>query len=141
TTFMLGFAVAQLFHGPLSDRFGRKPVLVTALSLYAATNVLAAFSGSFEMRLISRAASRAAGAAGQVGRGRRVRDCIAGRAMARVRGRASMVFRVVPVSAPAFAQVVVMIFGDWRLIFGGVAVVAALVLVWFTIRMPETLDR
>lgn len=141
TAFMLGFAVAQLFHGPLADRFGRKPVLVVALSFYVLTNVVAAFSGSFALLLAARAASGAAVAAGRVVTVALVRDCFSGRAMAQVMSLAFMVFMVVPVVAPAFGQLMVMIFGDWRLIFGGIATVAALVLIWFTVRMPETIDR
>lgn len=141
TAFMLGFAVAQLFHGPLADRFGRKPVIAVSLAFYVLTNILAAFSGSFELLLVARAASGAAVAAGRVVTVALVRDCFAGRAMAQVMSLAFMVFMVVPVLAPAFGQLMVMIFGDWRLIFGGIATVAAIVLVWFTIRMPETMDK
>lgn len=140
TAFMLGFAVGQLFHGPLADRFGRKPVIGIALALYVVTNVVAAFSSSFELLLIARAASGAAVAAGRVVTVALVRDCFQGRAMARVMSLAFMTFMIVPVLAPAWGQLMVMIFGSWRLIFGGIGIVAALVLTWFLIRMPETLD-
>lgn len=141
TAFMLGFAVAQLFHGPLADRFGRKPVIAIALAFYVVTNAVAAFSGSFELLLLARAASGAAVAAGRVVTIALVRDCFQGRAMARVMSLAFMTFMVVPVLAPAWGQLMVIIFGSWRLIFGGIAIVAALVLIWFTLRMPETLAR
>lgn len=141
TAFMLGFAVAQLFHGPLADRFGRKPVIAVSLALYVVLNAVAAFSGSFELLLVARAASGAAVAGGRVVTIALVRDCFAGRAMARVMSLAFMTFMVVPVVAPAFGQLMVMIFGDWRLIFGGIAMVSALILIWFVVRMPETLDR
>lgn len=141
TAFMLGFAVAQLFHGPLADRFGRKPVIAVALAGYVVTNAVAAFSGSFELLLIARAASGAAVAAGRVVTVALVRDCFQGRAMARVMSLAFMTFMIVPVLAPAWGQLMVIIFGSWRLIFGGIAIVAALVLIWFTWRMPETLAR
>lgn len=141
TAFMLGFAVAQLFHGPLADRFGRKPVIMGALACYVVTNAVAAFSGSFELLLLARAASGAAVAAGRVVTVALVRDCFQGRAMARVMSLAFMTFMIVPVLAPAWGQLMVIIFGSWRLIFGGIAIIAALVLIWFTLRMPETLPR
>lgn len=141
TAFMLGFAVAQLFHGPLADRFGRKPVIMGALAFYVVTNAVAAFSGSFELLLLARAASGAAVAAGRVVTVALVRDCFQGRAMARVMSLAFMTFMIVPVLAPAWGQLMVIIFGSWRLIFGGIAIIAALVLIWFTARMPETLPR
>lgn len=140
TAFMLGFAVAQLVHGPLADRFGRKPVIGVALALYVVTNLIAASAGSFELLLVARAASGAAVAAGRVVTVALVRDCFQGRAMARVMSLAFMTFMVVPVLAPAWGQLMVMIFGSWRLIFGGIGIVAALVLGWFLWRMPETLD-
>ena len=141
TAFKLGFAVAQLFHGPLADRYGRKPVIAIALAFYVVTNAVAAFSGSFELLLLARAASGAAVAAGRVVTVALVRDCFQGRAMARVMSLAFMTFMIVPVLAPAWGQLMVIIFGSWRLIFGGIAIVAALVLIWFTLRMPETLAR
>jgi DHA1 family bicyclomycin/chloramphenicol resistance-like MFS transporter len=141
TAFMLGFGAAQLFHGPLADRFGRRPVILVSLALYVALNAVAAFAGSFALLLAARAASGAAVAGGRVVTIALVRDCFAGRAMARVMSLAFMTFMIVPVVAPAFGQLMVMIFGDWRLIFGGIATVSALVLTWFAIRMPETMDR
>jgi DHA1 family bicyclomycin/chloramphenicol resistance-like MFS transporter len=141
TAFMLGFSVAQLVHGPLSDRFGRKPVLMLALGFYVVTNIIAAFSQRFELLLVARAASGVAVAAGRVVTVALVRDCFQGRAMARVMSLAFMVFMVVPVLAPAFGQLMILVFGSWRLIFGGIAAVAAMVLIWFTTRMPETRDQ
>ncbi|MBX3595877.1 MAG: multidrug effflux MFS transporter [Sphingomonas sp.] len=139
TAFMFGFSFGQLVHGPLADRFGRKPVIGIALAVYVATNGVAALSQSFELLLVARAASGMAVAAGRVVTVALVRDCFSGRAMARVMSLAFMTFMVVPVLAPAWGQVMVMIFGSWRLIFGGIAIIAVLVLCWFLIRMPETL--
>ncbi|WP_284054487.1 multidrug effflux MFS transporter [Stakelama marina] len=138
TAFLLGFSVAQLAHGPLADRFGRRPVLAVALFAYAATNIVAAFSGSFALLLLARATSGAAVAAARVVTIALVRDCFAGRAMARVMSLAFIVFMVAPVLAPTFGQTVLLV-GSWRIIFGGIAAVSALVLVWFLARMPETL--
>lgn len=140
TAFMLGFAVAQLAHGPLADRYGRKPVIGVALGFYVVTNLVAASADSFELLLIARAASGAAVAAGRVVTVALVRDCFQGRAMARVMSLAFMTFMVVPVLAPAWGQLMVMLFDSWRIIFSGIGTIAAIVLAWFLIRMPETLD-
>lgn len=140
TAFMLGFAVAQLVHGPLADRYGRKPVIGVALGFYVVTNLIAASADSFELLLIARAASGAAVAAGRVVTVALVRDCFQGRAMARVMSLAFMTFMVVPVLAPAWGQLMVMLFDSWRIIFSGIGTIAAIVLAWFLIRMPETLD-
>lgn len=139
TAFMVGFAFAMLVYGPATDRFGRRPVLIVSLTGYVAMNLLAALSGSFVVLLAARAASGAVIAGARTVTVALVRDCYAGRAMARVMSLAFIVFMVVPVLAPSIGQLI-LLFGSWRWIFGAIAFAAALVLAWFLARMPETLD-
>jgi len=139
TAYLIGFAVAQLAYGPLSDRFGRRPVLVVALASYVVTSALAAISGSFELLLIARATMGASAAGCRVVTVALVRDCFSGRAMARVMSLAFMVFMAAPIFAPTFGQGVLWAGGTWRMIFWGVAAAAMIVALWFTLRMPETL--
>lgn len=138
TAFLIGFGVAQLIHGPLADRFGRRTVLLWALAGYVVANVLCAVSASFTLLLVARVVGGAMIAASRVATVALVRDCYHGRAMARVMSIAFMVFMIVPVLAPTFGQTV-LLFADWRGIFWTVAGVTALVFVWFYLRMPETL--
>lgn len=138
TAFMVGFAFAMLVYGPMTDRFGRRPVLVVALAGYVLTNLLAAVSGSFDLLLIARAASGAMVAGARTVTVALVRDCFSGRAMARVMSLAFIFFMAAPVLAPTFGQLILLV-ADWRWIFGGIAAVALLILIWFLARMPETL--
>lgn len=138
TVFLAGFGIAQLLHGPLADRFGRRPVLGGALAVYVLANAIAAFSASFELLLIARFLGGAAIAASRVVTVALVRDCYSGRAMARVMSLAFIVFMAAPVIAPAFGQAVLLA-GSWRLIFWGIAAVSLAVVIWFWLRMPETL--
>lgn len=138
TAFLVGFGFAQLVHGPLADRFGRRTVLLCALAGYVVANILAAMSTSFAMLLVARVIGGAMIAASRVATVALVRDCYHGRAMARVMSIAFMVFMVVPVLAPTFGQTV-LLFTEWRGIFWTIAGVTAAVFVWFYIRMPETL--
>mgnify|MGYP004519492309 CR=1 FL=1 len=138
TAFLLGFSVAQLAYGPLADRFGRRPVLIFGLSVTIVTNLAAALSGSFALLLIARAASGAGVAGARVVTVALVRDCYSGRAMARVMSLAFIFFMAAPVLAPTFGQLVLLV-GSWRWIFGGYALVTAVILLWFAWRMPETL--
>lgn len=138
SSFLFGFAIAQLAHGPLSDRFGRRPVLGIALLIAVATNLLAAISGSFTLLLAARFVSGMAVAGARVVTVAMVRDCFAGRAMARVMSLVFVVFMAAPVLAPAFGQLVLLV-APWRWIFVGIATVAGAVLGWFWLRMPETL--
>ncbi len=138
TAFLIGFGVAQLVHGPLADRYGRRRVLIVALVIYIVTNGLAAVAASFPLLLAARVCAGAAIAATRVATVALVRDCYHGRAMAQVMSIAFMVFMIVPILAPAFGQLV-LLFGNWRLIFWVIAGLATLVLGWFALRMPETL--
>lgn len=139
TAFLLGFGVAQLVHGPLADRFGRRTLLIWALSAYVVANVAAAMAGSFALLLVARVVGGAAIAATRVACVALVRDCYHGRAMARVMSIAFIVFMIVPVLAPSLGQAVLLA-GDWRDIFWGIAGVTLAILAWFAVRMPETLD-
>ena len=139
TIFLLGFGVAQLIHGPLADRYGRKPVLAAALCLYVIANVTAAIAASFTLLLVARFIGGAAIAASRVVTVALVRDCYAGRAMARVMSLAFMVFMAAPIFAPILGQGILLI-GSWRLIFWAIAGLSVIVLIWFWMRMPETLD-
>src|SRR5205807_8714384 len=60
--YFLGFASTQLFWGPLADRFGRKPILATGVSLYGAFALLCAVAGSFPLLIAGRVAMGASAA-------------------------------------------------------------------------------
>lgn len=137
--FSLGFGFGQLVHGPLSDRYGRRRVLLIALTGYVTANLACAAAGSFALLLAARVIGGAIIASTRVATVAIVRDCYAGRAMAKVMSTAAMVFMIVPVLAPTFGQGVLM-FGDWRAIFAVIAGITVVVGLWFAIRMPETLD-
>lgn len=138
TAFVAGFGVAQLVHGPLADRYGRRRLLLWSLGLYALFNIAAALAGSFAWLLVARIAAGAAIAATRVAVVAMVRDCYHGRAMARVMSIAFIIFMIVPVLAPTFGSAVLLV-ADWRGIFWTIAGVAAAVFAWFALRMPETL--
>ena len=136
--FLIGFGVAQLVHGPMADRYGRRPVLIVSLAAYVVANLVAAFSASFVLLLVARFVSGTAIAASRVVTVALVRDRYSGRAMARVMSLAFMVFMAAPVLAPSFGELI-LLFGSWRLIFVMIAAISAGILVWFIWRMPETL--
>ncbi|QIG78398.1 multidrug effflux MFS transporter [Stakelama tenebrarum] len=138
TAFLIGYGLAHLIYGPLSDRFGRKPVLAIGLLAYVLGSIACAVSGSFTAILLARAASGASVAAARVVIVAVVRDCYSGRAMAKVMSLAFMLFMATPILAPAFGQAVLALTGNWRFIFYGIGLLTLLALVWFLLRMPET---
>ncbi len=138
TAYLLGFGGAQIVYGPLADRFGRKPVLMAGMAAYVLFSAGAAFSTSFTILLIARALMGVGAAATRVLAVSVVRDCYSGRDMARVMSLAFIVFLAVPILAPSIGQIIMM-FGPWRWVFGGLGLFGGAVLLWTALRLPETL--
>ena len=138
SAFLIGFGVGQFIMGPLSDRFGRRPVLIDGMALYCIASVLAVTASSFEMLLLARVLQGIGTSATRVIATSIVRDCYAGRRMASVMSLAMMVFIAVPVIAPSIGQAV-MLLTQWRGIFIVLMLYGVLALIWSALRMPETL--
>jgi MFS transporter, DHA1 family, multidrug resistance protein len=136
--FLIGFGVGQFVMGPLSDRFGRRPVLLGGMTVYGIASLLAIAAPSFETLLLARALQGLGTSATRVIATSIVRDCYAGRRMASVMSLATMVFMAVPVVAPSFGQALMLV-TQWRGIFVVLMLYGVLALIWSALRMPETL--
>lgn len=135
--YVLSFGVAQMFYGPLSDSFGRRPVLLWSMAFYLLATIACVAAPTFTAFLVARGAQGAAAAAARIIAVAVVRDMMSGREMARVMSLAMMVFMIVPIIAPALGQVVLM-FGPWRWMFVFLALAALAVMAWTWFRLPET---
>jgi DHA1 family bicyclomycin/chloramphenicol resistance-like MFS transporter len=140
STFLIGFGVGQFVMGPLSDRFGRRPVLLGGMTVYGIASLLAIAAPSFETLLLARALQGLGTSATRVIATSIVRDCYAGRRMASVMSLTMMVFIAVPVVAPAFGQAVLLL-TQWRGIFIVLMLYGVVALAWSALRMPETLPE
>jgi len=138
TAYLLGFGGAQLFYGPLADRFGRRPILFIGIGLYVAFSILAAFAHSFEWLILSRIGMGLGSAATRVLAVSIVRDRYSGRTMARVMSLSFLVFLGVPILAPTVGQLIMLV-APWRWIFGFFALFGGSFLLWAALRLPETL--
>src|SRR6266568_547411 len=138
STFLIGFGAGQFVMGPLSDRFGRRPVLLGGMAVYCIASVIAITAQSFETLLLARALQGLGTSATRVIATSIVRDCYAGRRMASVMSLAMMVFIAVPVIAPSFGQAVLLL-TQWRGIFIVLMLYGVVALMWSALRMPETL--
>ena len=138
TAYLLGFGVAQLVYGPLSDRFGRKRLLIGGLAIYGIFGLLAGLASSFALLLTARAVQGAAAAATRVLVVSIVRDRYHGSAMAQIMSTVMIVFMIVPVLAPTFGQAVLAV-ASWRHIFIALGVYGAVLAIWTLWRLPETL--
>ena len=137
TSYLLGFGVAQLAYGSLADRYGRKPVLLVGLTLYTIFAALCAFATSFETLLAARFLTGLGAASTRVLSVSIVRDCYAGRQMARVMSLAFIVFLATPIIAPSLGQGI-MLFASWRWIFGVLSIFGLVVMAWAAVKLPET---
>lgn len=137
TAYLLGFGFSQIFYGTISDRYGRRPVLLAGLSVYILASIAAAFAGSFETMMIARIVQGIGAAATRVLVVSIVRDCYSGREMARVMSLAMIVFLAVPILAPSIGQAILWL-APWRWIFGLLTSFGAAVMLFVLFRLPET---
>lgn len=138
TSFVFGMGVGTLFGGPLSDRFGRKPVMLIGMGLYICASILAWAASSLEMLLAARVAQGFAAAAPRVVSMAMVRDLYSGTTMARILSLVMMVFTLVPALAPLMGQGMIYLAG-WQAIFLFYVGFAIFLSLWLWIRQPETL--
>lgn len=140
SAFLLGFAAGQVFYGPLSDRLGRKPVLLFGLALFFVATLACAMAVSIEM-LIGARFAQALGASGPIVLGRAMaRDLYEGPRAGQELARMGMIMGLVPAVAPVFGGVLHDLFG-WRSTFVATLVFAAILGTWITLALPETLRR
>ncbi len=137
SVFLLGTGLGQLFTGPMSDSFGRKPVILGGLAVYAAGCVVSIWAGSLEILLLSRFVQGLGVSAPRTATMAMVRDLYAGRMMARVMSTAMVFFVLVPAVAPFLGQSLMQSFG-WRSIFVAFIVFAGFGAIWLAVRQPET---
>lgn len=138
TSFVLGMGAGTFVAGPLSDAFGRKPLILGGAVLYILGAGLAWAAQSLELVLAARVIQGLGAAGPRVVSLAMVRDLYSGRAMARIVSFAMMVFTLVPAVAPLMGSVIIAGFG-WRGIFGAFVVFSLVSATWLWLRQPETL--
>lgn len=136
--YMFGFGSTQLIWGPLADRFGRKPILLSGMAFYVVFALLCGMAKSFELLVAARFAMGASSAVTRVLVTAMVRDLFEGEEMARIMSLTFMVFMLMPMIAPTLGQGILLI-GTWRLIFAFLAGWAFFAGLWALWRLPETL--
>lgn len=138
TFLFIGLSIGQLISGPLSDNLGRKPTVYIGLGVFVLGSILSYCAATFEMMLAGRFVQGLGAAAPRVVSIAMVRDRYEGREMARVMSYIMGVFILVPALAPA-AGLAVMALSGWRVIFLVFVAMSAILLVWISARLEETL--
>ena len=138
TSYFLSLAIGQLFYGPLSDAFGRKPPVFAGLALFAVGCAAAAFAPTIDTLIAARAVQGLGAAATAVIPMAVIRDQHTGPEAARLMSLAMLALSVSPILAPAFGGILVQ-FTSWRLIFVVLIVITGLVAIMTARMLPETL--
>ena len=135
--FLLTFASAQLFIGPLSDKIGRRPVILGGIILMGVATLGATIAPSIELLIAARILQAMGACATLVVPRAVVQDIYSGREAARMMALVAMLQSIAPLTAPIIGGALDALFG-WRAIFGFLAVVAGVLGVWSAIALVET---
>ena len=115
SAFLIGYALGQMFYGPISDRFGRKTVLLTGIFLFTMASMAAATASNIETLIVFRFLHAIGGGAGMVLARAMVRDIYPATEVARLMSVLSMITMTGPLVAPIVGGYLVVL-GGWRAI-------------------------
>ncbi|MCB1429981.1 MAG: multidrug effflux MFS transporter [Nitratireductor sp.] len=138
TLYLMGFGISQMFMGFLSDRYGRRPLLIGGLLVYGLAAIYTSIASDITSLLIARFIQGMGSAAPRVIATAAIRDCYEGRRMARVMSLTMTVFMAAPVLAPSIGQAILLA-TSWRWTFGFLGLFCTLLLVICAMSFPETL--
>lgn len=138
TAFLMGFGPLQLIFGPLTDRFGRRSLILIGLVAYVLTSFACALAPSFAVMLIARFLQGVAAAAVRVTMTAAIRDRFAGQAMVEIMSLVAAIFLLVPIVCPTIGQLLLFL-GSWQLIFVFIGLVGLAFCVWSMLRLRESL--
>jgi len=138
TSFVLGMGVGTFFTGPLSDAFGRKPVIMAGALLYCLSAAAAWAAQSLELLLVARFLQGLGAAGPRVVAIAIVRDLYEGRQMAKLMSLVMLIFTLVPAIAPTLGAGIIALVG-WRGIFGAFVGFSVISAIWVGTRQSETL--
>jgi len=140
TMIFLGLGFGQLISGPLSDSYGRKPIIYIGFIVFAFASLLCVFSTSLEMMIVGRIIQGIGLSAPRTISIAMIRDRFSGNYMAKVMSFVVAIFILVPVVAPALGKIMLDLYG-WQSIFYSQLLFGLAVMLWLWKRQPETLKK
>jgi DHA1 family bicyclomycin/chloramphenicol resistance-like MFS transporter len=138
TMIFLGLGIGQLIFGPLSDAYGRKPLVFIGFVVFTVASIVCVLTDRFEIMIIGRIVQGIGLASPRTLSIAMVRDSFEGDYMAKIMSFIVMIFIIVPVVAPTLGQYILLNY-DWKSIFNVQLGFGVLVLFWFWKRQSETL--
>ena len=140
TMIFLGLGFGQLIFGPLSDSFGRKPMVYIGFVIFVIASIICVTTTSFEMMIAGRILQGIGLSSPRTIAIAMVRDSFSGNYMAKVLSIIVVFFILVPVIAPTIGQLILNVSG-WKAIFNINLILGLLVVIWFWKRQEETLKE
>jgi DHA1 family bicyclomycin/chloramphenicol resistance-like MFS transporter len=137
SVYIMGLAFGQLVYGPLSDRFGRRPVLIAGLVLYSIAGLAAAFVPDVHSLIVARLLQALGGCAGMVIGRAILRDTALPQEAARRLAVMNLMVAIGPGAAPLLGSALASSLG-WRSIFFGLAALGIVNLLFALRLLPET---
>jgi DHA1 family bicyclomycin/chloramphenicol resistance-like MFS transporter len=138
TMIFLGLGFGQLIFGPLSDSFGRKPIIYVGFLMFAVASVICVNTNSYEVLITGRILQGIGLASPRTLSIAMIRDSYEGDYMAKVMSFIVMIFILIPIIAPTLGQFLMLTY-NWQAIFNVQLGLGILVIFWFWKRQPETL--
>ncbi|MDO7138456.1 multidrug effflux MFS transporter [Algibacter lectus] len=140
TMIFLGIGFGQLIFGPISDSFGRKPIVYVGFIVFIIASIICVTTESYEMMLFGRILQGIGLSSPRSLSTSMVRDEFSGDYMAKILSFVVMFFILVPVIAPMFGQFLMNLF-NWQAIFYFNLIFGLIIMIWFWLRQPETLPK
>lgn len=141
SVYLAVYSVMALLHGPLSDAFGRRRVVLAFVALFALASLGCTFAPSFGALLFFRAMQGVAAGAGLIVSRAIIRDRFDGPDAQRLMSQITLIFGVAPALAPVIGGWLLALSNSWRPLFGFLTGFGLLLLAWCAWRLPETLSE
>ena len=140
TSFLLFFAIMSVWHGAISDAYGRRRLTIISLSIFVVASLGCALAVNVQLLMFFRALQGATAGTGMIVGRAVVRDLFEGPAAQRLMSHVATIFTIAPVMAPVVGGWLQVWFG-WRSIFGFMALLSGFVLLSCWRWLPETLPK
>lgn len=140
TMIFLGLGFGQLIFGPISDSFGRKPIIYLGFIIFVIASFICVSATSLEIMLLGRLLQGVGLSAPRTISTAMVRDSFSGDYMAKIMSFITVIFILIPVIAPALGKLLLDTYG-WQFIFNSQLIYGAIVVFWLWKRQPETLKE
>ncbi len=140
TMIFLGLGCGQLLFGPLSDSFGRKPIVYMGFAIFLVASFICIYAETLEIIIIGRILQGIGLSAPRTISISIIRDSYKGDYMAKIMSFVTVIFILVPIIAPALGKFILNIY-SWQAIFYAQLIFAAIIGIWFWQRQKETLKE